>query len=136
MKKIKLPAEIERIEEATEFVSEILDSTGCPEKIKMQMSIALDELMSNVARYAYAPETGEITLIVDVLEKPKRMVLTLTDSGKPYNPLEKEDPDITLSASERQIGGLGIFIVKKYMDDMTYEYKDGQNVVTITKILV
>ena len=136
MKKIKLPAEIERIEEATEFVSEILDSAGCPEKIKMQMSIALDELMSNVARYAYAPETGEITLIVDVLEKPKRMVLTLTDSGKPYNPLEKEDPDITLSASERQIGGLGIFIVKKYMDDMTYEYKDGQNVVTITKILV
>ena len=133
---LKLPASIEKIEEATTFMNEVLDNAGCSEKVKMQMSVALDELMSNVARYAYAPGTGDITIGFDVLENPKRLVMTLTDSGKPYNPLEKEDPDITLSAEQREIGGLGIFIVKKYMDDMTYEYKDGQNIVKITKILV
>lgn len=61
--------------------------------------------------------------------------ITFSDSGKPYNPLEKPDPDVTLSAEERSIGGLGIFMVKKSMDDMRYEYKDGQNILTITKRL-
>ena len=133
MQQITLPAAIENIEQATDFLNGILDKAGCSMRDRTKLDIALDELMSNVAQYAYAPGSGDITLSVEIPEAPKRVVLTLRDSGMPYNPLKKEDPDITLSADERKIGGLGIFIVRKYMDDMTYAYKDGQNVVTLIK---
>ena len=133
MPKITFPATLDHIEAATDFLNDILEGAGCPMKAAMQLDIALDELMSNVARSAYTNGTGAVTISVDILNGPRRAVMSLTDSGIPYDPLKKEDPDITLSAEERQIGGLGIFIVKKSMDDMTYEYKDGKNTVTIVK---
>ena len=133
MPKITLPAALENIEAATDFINEILEGAGCPMKAQMQLDVALDELMSNVAMYAYAPETGDVTVSIKILDDPRRAVLTITDKGMPYDPLQKEDPDVTLSADEREIGGLGIFIVKKSMDDMTYDYKNGKNVVTIVK---
>ena len=133
MPKITLPATLENIETATDFINAILENADCSMKAQMQLDIALDELMSNVARYAYAPETGSITVSMEILEEPRRAVLTLTDEGVPYDPVKKEDPDISLSAEERSIGGLGIFIVKKSMDEMTYEYNDGKNIVTIIK---
>ena len=135
MPQITLPATTENIEVATDFINEILESVDCPIRTQMQLDIALDELMSNVARYAYAPQTGDITVSVEIADEPRRAVLTLTDNGVPYDPLQKEDPDITLSAEERQIGGLGIFIVKNAMDEMRYCYKDNQNIVTIIKNL-
>ena len=135
MPQITLPATTENIEVATDFINEILESVDCPIRTQMQLDIALDELMSNVARYAYAPQTGDITVSVEIADDPRRAVLTLTDNGVPYDPLQKEDPDITLSAEERQIGGLGIFIVKNAMDEMRYCYKDNQNIVTIIKNL-
>ncbi len=134
MPKITLPATLENIELATDFLNGVLEKAGCPLRASLQLAVALDELMSNVARYAYAPGTGKITVSAEIREDPRRVVVTLTDAGAPYDPLQKSDPDVTLSADERRIGGLGIFIVKKTMDDMTYEYKDGKNVVTITKI--
>ena len=133
MAQMTFPATLENIEAATDFMNGILESAGCPMRTQMKLAVALDELMSNVARYAYAPGTGDVTVSVEVLEEPKRAVITLTDSGVPYDPLQKEDPDVTLSAEERGIGGLGIFIVKQSMDSMTYEYRDGQNVLTIVK---
>ena len=133
MPKITLPAALENIEAATDFINEILEGAGCPMKAQMQLDVALDELMSNVAMYAYAPGTGDVTVSIKILDDPRRAVLTITDKGMPYDPLQKEDPDVTLSADEREIGGLGIFIVKKSMDDMTYDYKNGKNVVTIVK---
>ena len=135
MPQITLPATTENIEVATDFINEILESVDCPIRTQMQLDIALDELMSNVARYAYAPQTGDITVSVEIADEPRRAVLTLTDRGVPYDPLQKEDPDVTLSAEERQIGGLGIFIVKNAMDEMRYCYKDNQNIVTIIKNL-
>ncbi|MBQ6118347.1 MAG: ATP-binding protein [Clostridia bacterium] len=133
MAQMTFPATLENIEAATDFMNGILESADCPMRTQMKLAIALDELMSNVARYAYAPGTGDVTVSVEVLEDPKRAVITLTDSGVPYDPLQKEDPDVTLSAEERGIGGLGIYIVKQSMDGMTYEYRDGQNVLTIVK---
>ena len=133
MPKITLPAAIENIETATDFINGILERADCPMRTRMQLDIALDELMSNVAMYAYAPETGDVTVALKILDNPRRAVLTITDKGVPYDPLQKEDPDVTLSADEREIGGLGIFIVKQSMDDMTYAYKDGKNIVTIVK---
>ena len=133
MAQMTFPATLENIEAATDFMNGILESADCPMRTQMKLAVALDELMSNVARYAYAPGTGDVTVSVEVLEDPKRAVITLTDSGVPYDPLQKEDPDVTLSAEERNIGGLGIYIVKQSMDGMTYEYRDGQNVLTIVK---
>lgn len=133
MAQMTFPATLENIEAATDFMNGILESADCPMRTQMKLAVALDELMSNVARYAYAPGTGDVTVSVEVLEEPKRAVITLTDSGVPYDPLQKEDPDVTLSAEERGIGGLGIYIVKQSMDGMTYEYRDGQNVLTIVK---
>ena len=133
MPKITLPAALENIETATDFINGILENVGCSMKAQMQLAIALDELMSNVARYAYGTGKGDVTVSLEILDDPRRAVLTITDEGAPYDPLKKEDPDVTLSAEDRKIGGLGIFIVKRSMDKMTYDYKDGKNIVTITK---
>mgnify|MGYP003080580628 CR=1 FL=1 len=98
-----------------------------------QIDIAIDEVFSNIAHYAYHPSVGSATVKIEVIEEPMSVVITFIDGGTPYNPLEKEDPDITLSAEEREIGGLGIFMVKKSMDSIDYEYKDGQNILRIKK---
>ena len=135
MPKITLPAVLDKIETATDFINGILEDANCPMSARMQLDIALDELMSNVARYAYASGEGDVTVSLEILESPRRAVLTITDSGVPYDPLKKEDPDITLSAEERKIGGLGIFIVKRSMDKMSYAFKNGKNIVTIVKKL-
>ena len=133
MPKLTLPAEIGQIETATDFINGILESAGCPAKAVVQLDVALDELMSNVAQYAYAPGRGDVTVSLEILGGPPRAVLTLTDGGMPYDPLRKADPDVSLSAEEREIGGLGIFIVKKTMDEMTYAFRDGKNIVTLIK---
>ncbi len=135
LSKISLPATINNIEKATDFINRILEKADCPMKAQIQLDIALDELMSNVARYAYAHGTGDVTVSLKILDDPRRAVLTLTDTGVPYDPLKKEDPDVTLSVEDRQIGGLGIFIVKQSMDEMTYAYEDGKNIITIVKYI-
>lgn len=135
MKEITLAAILENIETVTDFVNAQLEELDCPMKAQMQIDIAIDELFSNIARYAYAPNVGEATVRVESSDDPLTVIITFIDKGVPYNPLEKEDPDTTLSADDRQIGGLGIYMVKKSMDDMRYEYKDGQNITSIVKRL-
>lgn len=135
MKEITLTATLENIEAVTNFVDEQLEELGCPMKAQMQIDIAIDELFSNIARYAYAPGVGEATVRVESSEDPLAVIITFVDKGIPYNPLEKEDPDTTLSAEDRQIGGLGIYMVKKSMDSMEYEYRNGQNILSIKKVL-
>lgn len=132
MRELTTEATIENVEKVTDFVNEQLQAAGCPIKEQMQIDIAIDELFGNIANYAYNPEVGLATVRVEVTEEPT-VVITLIDHGVPYNPLEKADPDVTLSAEERQIGGLGIFMVKKSMDQICYEYKDGQNILRIKK---
>ena len=133
MKELTIAATVENIEVVTDFVNEQLEALDCPMKAQMQIDIAIDELFGNIAHYAYNPDVGESTVRVEVTEDPLAVVITFIDNGVPYDPLAKADPDITLSAEEREIGGLGIYMVKKSMDDITYEYKDGQNILTIKK---
>ena len=135
MKELKLAATVENIETVTDFVNEQLEALDCPMKAQMQIDIAIDELFGNIAHYAYNPEVGSATVRVEVVEDPLSVVITFIDNGVPYDPLAKEDPDTTLSAEERGIGGLGIYMVKKSMDDIIYEYKDGQNILKIKKHL-
>ena len=135
MKELTIEATTENIAAVTNLVNEQLESLDCSMKVQMQVDIAIDELFSNIARYAYNPETGSATVQVEVTENPLAVVITFIDHGKPYDPLAKEDPDTKLSAEERQIGGLGIYMVKKTMDDVSYEYKDGRNILKIKKNL-
>ena len=133
MHELTLSATLENVLKVTEFVDEQLEAHGCSMKAQTQIDIAIDELFSNIANYAYNPEVGPATVRVSVEGDPLTVTILFIDRGVPYNPLEKEDPDIGLSAEERQIGGLGIFMVKRLMDDMTYEYRDGQNILMIRK---
>ena len=135
MKELTIEATVENIETVTDFVNEQLETLDCPMKAQIQIDIAIDELFGNIAHYAYNPEIGQATVRVEVIEDPLSVIITFIDNGVPYDPLAKTDPDTTLSAEERDIGGLGIYMVKKSMDDITYEYKDGQNILTIKKSL-
>lgn len=130
---ITCPAEIGNIERITESINEQLEAAGCSIKAKMQIDVAIDELASNVAYYAYTPNTGNITVDYEFLSDTGTAKLSFIDEGKPYNPLIKEDPDVTAELEDRRIGGLGIFMVKKTMDNMEYIYENGRNIVTIFK---
>ena len=135
MKELTIAATVESIETVTDFVNEQLEAYDCPMKILMQINIAIDELFSNIAHYAYNPETGDATVRVEIIEDPMAVIITFIDNGVPYDPLKQKDPDTTLPAEERELGGLGIYMVKKTMDDITYEYKDGKNILSIKKHL-
>ncbi len=130
---LTVAAVAENISRVTAFVEERLEAMGCPVKTRALINVAVDELFGNIAHYAYDTVTGSATVRVRMEEAPAAACVTFMDHGKPYDPLAKPDPDITLSAEERPIGGLGIFMVKKTMDAVTYKYKDGQNIVTIKK---
>lgn len=134
-REITVAAAIEQMEAVTAFVDACLEEIGCPPRAQMQLDVAVDELFSNIAYYAYPQGTGEVTLCLEAAGEPPCVMLTFIDSGVPYDPLSRADPDTTLSAEERQIGGLGIYMVKKSMDDVSYAYEDGKNILTITKKL-
>lgn len=135
MKELNITAVVENIPVVTAFVDEQLEALDCPIRAQMQIDIAIDELFGNIAQYAYNPEVGGATVRVEVSEEPLAVIITFIDGGVPYDPLKTDDPDITLSAEERQLGGLGIYMVKKTMDEITYEYKDGKNILSIKKKL-
>ena len=133
MRELKLDeARLDRLDEVLSFVNGILEEMDCPMKLLMQLDVAVEELYVNIAHYAYAPGSGPATIRVGT--EPERVVaITFIDRGMPYDPLARPDPDVTLPAEERQIGGLGIYLVKKSMDDMTYRRDGDRNVLTIRK---
>ena len=133
MKELTLEAVKENITAVTMFVDEQLESFECSMKAQMQLDVAVDELFANIANYAYPGGVGNATLQSEFAPSERMVSITFIDSGIPYDPLKKPDPDVTLSAEERSIGGLGIFLVKKTMDDMTYRFENNQNIVTIRK---
>ena len=135
MDKLTIEAKVENLNEVLSFVDEKLEANDCPMKTQMQIDVAVEEIFVNIASYAYDPETGPATIIAEVSHDPLTVTISFMDNGIPYDPLAKEDPDISLSAEERQIGGLGIYMVKQSMDNVFYEYKDGQNIFTIKKAL-
>ncbi|MBO4450683.1 MAG: SpoIIE family protein phosphatase [Clostridiales bacterium] len=133
MKQLKVNADISELDNVLSFADTILEEAECPAKAQMQIDIAIEEIFVNIAHYAYPEGQGQATILINADPEAKSVEITFEDEGIPYDPLKNEDPDITLSADDRPIGGLGIFMVKKSMDDMSYEYKDGKNRLTIKK---
>ncbi|MDR2570820.1 MAG: ATP-binding protein [Oscillospiraceae bacterium] len=125
---LTVEAKIENIGTVLDFVNERLGD--CPDKVKNQIGIVIDEIYSNIAKYAYHPGSGDVTVAVDVGED---VVITFTDSGIAHDPLSMDDPDVTLSAEEREIGGLGIFMVKKIMNSTEYKRNGNKNILTVKK---
>ena len=135
MKNITVPAHLEQLSVVLDFVKHELETLDCPIKIQAQIAIAVEEIFVNISNYAYQPHDGDVTLTSEIKENPLQLILTFIDSGIPYNPLEKVDPDITLPVDQREIGGLGIYMVKKSMDFVDYKYENNKNIFTLIKYL-
>lgn len=135
MKELVLEAKLENLNKVLAFIDEQLEELNCSMKSQMQIDIAVEELFVNIAHYAYAPNVGKATIRTEFDDNPPCIHITFIDQGVYYNPLAKADPDVTLSAEERQVGGLGIFMVKKSMDNMQYRYENNSNILTISKNL-
>jgi sigma-B regulation protein RsbU (phosphoserine phosphatase) len=127
------PAKIEALSDVLGFVDQTLESFECPMKIQTAICVAIEEVFVNVAHYAYGEGEGDMTLGIGYDGESREITFQMTDKGTPFDPLKKPDPDITLSAEEREIGGLGIFITKKTMDSVTYLYENGENILTMIK---
>lgn len=134
MKKLELEASVDNIEKITDFINAELEAMDCPMKAQMQIDVAVDEVFANIANYAYEGAKGGAVVCFEAQDDPRGAMITFVDRGIPFNPLESKDPDTSLSAEERQIGGLGIFLVKKTMDEMRYERRGEENVLRITKL--
>ena len=128
-------ARVDNLHEVLGFVSDYLEVLDCPPKIRMQMDIAVEELFVNIAHYAYPDGTGKAEIRLRSSQDPKTVEIELRDSGIPYDPTKNEDPDVTLAAEDRDIGGLGVFMVRQYTDGFTYRYENGQNILTIRRII-
>lgn len=124
-------AELTQLDDVLAFIESALDAVGCPMKCAMQIPLAIEEAFVNVANYAYPQSEGEAEFTV--VSDGSSVKIVMSDGGIPFNPLAKDDPNITLSADQRQIGGLGIFMVKKIMDNVEYSYSDGKNILTMYK---
>ena len=130
---LETKAEVEKLPEVLSFIEQHLEETDCPMKTQMQIAVAAEEIFVNIASYAYAPGSGMAAVRLEISDEPAAVILTFLDGGKPFDPTKKDDPDVTLTAEERGIGGLGIYMTKKFMDDVQYEYRDGKNVLTLRK---
>ena len=127
------PAQLSEMDNFLAYTEEIMEGCDCPFKVITQITLALEELFVNVASHAY-PE-GNGTLDYTIMADDGKMTFIMEDSGVPFDPLAKKDPDITLSVEERDIGGLGIYMVKNIMSEINYSYTDGKNVLTLIKNL-
>lgn len=133
MKELVIEATLENLTPVLDFVSEQLEAGGCDARLQMQIAIAVEEIYVNIARYAYHPEVGGVVVRVAV---GSEVLIEFEDGGMPYNPLERQDPDIAASLEERELGGLGIFMVKKIMDSVEYKHDGNKNILSIKKVLV
>ena len=134
-KTITISAETQQLDGVLEFINSPLDALGVPAEEKIVIDIAVEEIYVNIALYAYEPGRGPVTLSWTLEDEPLSIRIDFMDRGTPYDPLAREDPDVTLSAEDRQIGGLGIYMVRRSMDEVAYEYRDGQNCFMMKKLL-
>lgn len=125
------PAKDEALEEVTNFVVDQMEAMGSSPKAVMQVTISLEEMFVNVAHYAYGDGEGTVKVILN--PEDDQISIQLVDEGTPFDPLAKDDPDITLKADQRKIGGLGIFMTKQMMDEVRYSNTDGKNILTMIK---
>lgn len=135
MKQCTLPARVEALSQALDFINQLLEQNACPLRSQLKIQLAVEEIFVNIASYAYQDGEGEVTLCARVQSAPPELMVQFVDSGLPYNPLDREQPDITLDAEQRSMGGLGILMVKRAVDGMDYSYQEGKNILTIRKAL-
>ena len=133
LRTLKIPALVENLPTVTEWVDEMLGILDVPAKPRMQIGLAVEEVFVNIAKYAYTPGVGDALLRVGYEMDRSTVKLTFLDSGVPYDPLGKEDPDVTLSAEDRAVGGLGIYLVKQSMDHVDYQRSQDYNILTLKK---
>jgi sigma-B regulation protein RsbU (phosphoserine phosphatase) len=127
------PAKTEALSDVLGFVEENLEQRKCSKKKKTSICVAIEEVFVNIAHYAYGGAEGQVSLRIAFEEDSRVITFRIADQGVPFDPLKRKDPDISLSAEEREIGGLGIFLTKKTMDSVTYAYENGENVLTMSK---
>ena len=127
------PPKTEALSDFLAFAEQILEKYECSMKHQTAICVALEEVFVNVAHYAYSGKDGNVILNISFDEKTRKVTFQMIDNGIKFDPLKKPDPDITLSAEDREIGGLGIFITKKTMDQVTYAYENGKNILTMIK---
>jgi len=133
MKELTVDAKPESLREIKAFAGAELEAMGCPEPARKQLFIVIDEIFGNIASYAYEGGEGRATLRLEARAEPRAAVLTFLDGGFPFDPLAAEAPDTSLKARERKIGGLGIFMVRKLTDEISYAYEDGKNTLKAVK---
>ena len=131
MNQLKIAAKTENLEIVNDFLAEKL--IGCPMKLLMQTQLAVEEIFVNISHYAYKDKTGEVNVLCELDKEKNLFTIIFEDTGIPFNPLKRDDPDVTATAEERNIGGLSIFLTKKLMDEVHYENKDGKNILTLIK---
>ena len=136
MKSIEIPAEKARLSEIVDFVLDFAKELGFPKTELFQLKVCTEEIFVNVASYAYAPDTGMITVTADGSADPLTVTFSFIDCGKPFDPLAKPDPSKERPLSVAKKGGLGIFLTKRLMDGVSYAYQDGKNVLTIRKTIL
>ncbi|MCR5054140.1 MAG: ATP-binding protein [Lachnospiraceae bacterium] len=133
MKELKLTASDDTLYTVLENIRKLVADTKCSEDDLTSILVSAEEIYVNIAHYAYGGNPGEAVVQMWLTPDKKRCCLTFKDRGMKYNPLEKADPDTTLSGEQRKIGGLGVYMVKNMMDSVSYEYKDGQNIFSMEK---
>ena len=135
MNTITVSAKIENLPTVLNFINNQLNDLNVIGSILFQLELVIEEVFVNIARYAYVGGEGEVTINTRIEENPLQIIVEFTDSGVPFNPLENEDPDFSLKPEEKEIGGLGIHLVKKNVDSVRYQFRKGMNVLTLKKIV-
>lgn len=126
-------AKVENLPLVNEFVEKVMAPLEPSMKVQMQIDLVVEEIFVNIANYAYGEGQGKAILQVQVTDSPPAVELVFMDEGMPYNPLDREEPDPEQSLEERKIGGWGIFLVKKNVDEVTYAFSEGKNILTLRK---
>ena len=137
LNKINISAKKEYVERAVDSIVEFIISNNGDFKIANKIQIALEETLVNVVLYAYEDKIGDIEIDYEIIDEPnKTLIVTIIDSGIEFDPLAKEDPNIVSFYEQKKIGGLGIFITKQIMDEVSYQRKDNKNILVLKKALV
>lgn len=135
MNKITISSKVENLQNVLNFINKQLESLKYSQRALFQLELSVEEAFVNIANYAYENHNGEVVVCSKIDKNPLNIIVQFIDTGIPYNPLENKYTDISSDLDEKKIGGLGILLIKKNVDYVSYEYKDGKNILTIGKKL-
>ena len=131
-KEIRIKNKISELEKVAQFVEEIGEELGLSMELQMNLNLVMEEMVTNVIFYAY-PQDEEADIELLAKSDGKELTFVLSDQGKEFDPTAKEDNDLSVNPAERELGGMGIFIVKNIMNKVTYQRLEGKNLLTMTK---